>query len=122
VLLVDDDTYIRDVVTQLLEDEGYLVFGASNGQEALSALHASLVSPCLILLDLMMPIMNGWDFREAQLADPALAAIPVVVLSADPGVATHARAIDAANFLLKPIDFDLLLELVAHHCRRSAER
>ena len=72
-------------------------------------------SPHVILLDLMMPVMDGWEFRRQQKADPALAPVPVIVLSAlDPARTAN---VDAAAFLKKPLDFDRLLELVRAHCR-----
>src|SRR5690349_16993945 len=82
VLVVDDDADIRETVSLILEDEGYEVQSAQDGAAALGVLRAGPL-PDVILLDLMMPVMNGWQFREQQTRDPRLAAIPVVVLSAD---------------------------------------
>ena len=81
ILIVDDDTDVRRALTELLEDEGYAVAGAANGLAALNMMRGG-VRPSLILLDLMMPGMNGWDFRNAQLRDPELSDVPVVVVSA----------------------------------------
>lgn len=115
ILIVDDDPDIRDTLTQILEDEGYRIFAAANGQEALACLRQA-AAPDLILLDLMMPIMNGWQFRAEQRQDALLAGIPVVVISADGTVGDKARAIDAAGYLQKPIKLDLLLDTIRHHC------
>jgi len=99
----------------VLETEGYDVAKASDGQEALGQLRTS-ATPSLILLDLYMPVMNGWAFRAEQLRDPKLASIPVVVVSADSRVANRAADLGAAGWVGKPIDFDRLLALVAIHC------
>lgn len=117
VLVVDDDQYIREVIVELLEDEGYAVLQAANGSEALNVLQAraQLHLPCLILLDLMMPQMNGWEFRAAQQQTPDLAHIPVVTISAHADVLT-ALQIDAAEHLPKPLDIDRLLTIVEHYC------
>src|SRR6185436_16404183 len=83
VLVVDDDADIRETIAGVLEDEGYGVAGAKNGQEALTWLRApGSPRPQLILLELMMPVMSGPEFRAAQEADPSLHAIPVVIVSA----------------------------------------
>src|SRR5438445_696734 len=91
VLLVDDDFEICDTLSQLLQDEGYSVATASNGLEALHYLRGATL-PRLILLDLMMPVMNGWQFRHEQQRDPELASIPLVVLSADRPTQRERRA------------------------------
>src|SRR5947207_15447872 len=83
ILIVEDDFDIREALTQILEDEGFQVRCASNGREALEVA-TSGPAPRLILLDLMMPVMNGWQFRAEQLKDPRLAEVPVLVISADP--------------------------------------
>jgi len=114
ILVVEDDPDVRDALTTILETEGYHVVKACDGQEALGQLRAS--TPSLILLDLYMPVMNGWAFRAEQLRDPKLASIPVVVVSADSMVAKRAADLGAAGYVGKPIDFDRLLSLVATHC------
>jgi CheY-like chemotaxis protein len=81
ILVVDDDHAIRESLSELLEDEGYHVAKATNGQEALEVL-ARVGPPCVILLDLMMPVMDGYEFMGRKTADPALASIPVVVITA----------------------------------------
>ena len=114
VLIVEDDEDLRDMMAQLLTIEGFQTATAANGREALEYLHHTS-KPNLILLDLMMPVMDGWEFRRQQKADPAIAPVPVIVLSAlDP---SRAAGVDAAAFLKKPLDFDRLLELVRAHCR-----
>ena len=113
VLIVEDDEDLRDMMAQMLTIEGFDTSVAANGREALEYLHRE-TRPHVILLDLMMPVMDGWEFRRRQKADPDLAPVPVIVLSAlDPARA----AVDATAFLKKPLDFDHLLELVRIHCR-----
>jgi CheY-like chemotaxis protein len=111
VLVVDDDFDIRDTLRELLEIEGLRVAIASNGREALQRLRDG-VRPDLILLDLMMPEMSGWEFRGEQLRDPRLAGIPVVILSATPDVGKTAQELKAAGWVRKPFDLDELLEMV----------
>ncbi len=110
VLVVDDDPDICEVMQMILESRGYRVVTAEGGAEALRMLRAG-ERPCLILLDLMMPGMNGIQLREQQLRDPALAAIPVVMISAGGDVAAKAAAVGVEG-LLKPIDLEVLLETV----------
>jgi CheY-like chemotaxis protein len=112
VLLVEDDIDVREAVADTLEEAGYHVHPARNGQEALALLRGGSLRPCLILLDLMMPVMDGWQFREEQLRDPALAGIPVVALSAHGGI----DAIDAAAHLRKPVELHTLIDTVARFC------
>jgi CheY-like chemotaxis protein len=117
VMVVDDDTNIREALREVLQDEGYAVVGFANGHEALEHLKAPRdASPGLILLDLMMPVMNGWQFRQAQLEDPSLADIPVVVISADGGLIRKAASLNATARLRKPIELDELLETVGQYC------
>lgn len=113
ILVVDDDEAIRMAVGQALREAGYQVATANNGSQALSWLRSHEERPCVILLDLMMPVMDGRAFREAQLQDPALAEVPVVVLTA----AGHKSAIRGAQTCLaKPIRLDALLNAVAGYC------
>lgn len=115
VLVVDDDRDIRDSLVEMLESQGYLARGAANGVEALEVMRTSAELPCVILLDLMMPMMDGWEFRETQLANPAWTQIPVIVISAYADVDVKARAL-AAEYLCKPLAVRLLLEAVRRHC------
>ncbi len=116
VLIVEDDTDIRDALCQILEEEGYRVLGLSHGRDALDYLREN-PAPQLLLLDLMMPVMNGWEFREQQLQDPRLSSIPVVIISADGGARREAASFRAQGFLLKPVELDDLLATVARFCR-----
>jgi two-component system, chemotaxis family, chemotaxis protein CheY len=116
VLVVDDDRDIRDVLTDALEAEGYRVQTAADGQEALDWLRVAPVRPCVILLDLMMPRMDGLQFRSETLNDPALAVIPVVVLSADPSVIVTAKSLNFSGALRKPVPLEALLAAVHAHC------
>ena len=116
ILVVDDDYGIRDFLTQALEDEGYEVTGAANGVEALTYLRTQNDQPCIILLDLMMPEMNGWQFRQEQCADPTLAPIPVIVLSARVDIVEQVQSLAVNEHLSKPIDLDRLLGMVHRYC------
>lgn len=117
ILIVDDEESIRKTLADILADAGYTVATAANGAEALNYLrHAQ--HPRLILLDLMMPIMDGWHFRTRQCNDPALQTIPVVVLSAYLELGQRATTIAADAYLPKPIDLDELLTLVERFCNR----
>jgi CheY-like chemotaxis protein len=111
VLLIDDDPETRDALTEFLSMEGYQPTTAANGLEGLEALRSAPL-PGLILLDLSMPLMNGFEFRAHQLEDPQLAGIPVVVLTAG-GLA--AKAPKGLEVLTKPVDILRLLNLISHH-------
>src|SRR5215510_299127 len=114
VLIVEDDADLREMMAQLLSLEGYQTAAVGNGREALDYLKTGH-KPDLILLDLMMPVMDGWEFCRQQNADPTLAGVPVVILSALD--AQRAAGVPAAAFLKKPLDFDRLLQLVRSYCR-----
>ena len=107
VLVVDDDPSIRELVRYALEDDGLDVREAVNGAEALDVLASWRAD--VVLLDLMMPRMDGWDFREAQLADPRFREAPVVVLSA---MTEHRRVVHADAFLRKPVTIESLLSTI----------
>jgi CheY-like chemotaxis protein len=96
-----------------LEDEGYQAVAASNGEEALIYLN-SRERPCVILLDLMMPVMDGWEFRRQQQQDPRWSKIPVVVITA--GGKYGANSIAAEQILPKPLQLDRVLEALAQYC------
>jgi CheY-like chemotaxis protein len=114
VLIVEDDADLREMMAQLLTLEGFNAATVANGRDALDYLKRSS-RPDVILLDLMMPIMDGWEFRRRQRGDPALADVPVIVLSALDQ--TRAADLDGVAFMKKPLDFDRLLDLVRQHCR-----
>jgi len=112
LLVIDDDHDIRLSLQDALEVEGYRVITASDGREALEYLRQGL-RPALILLDLMMPVVSGWDFLAQQRADPALASIPVVIVSGQ-GLSVHDVAeLGVAGYLPKPMDLDALLNTVS---------
>jgi CheY-like chemotaxis protein len=115
VLIVEDDNEIRELVAEMLADCGYAVLTASNGQEALDCLKAC-ARPCVILLDLMMPVMDGWQLRAELLADPALADVPVVVVSGAADVQQSSASLRAVKVLTKPVRWPALLECVQAHC------
>ncbi|MCW8138221.1 MAG: response regulator transcription factor [Planctomycetota bacterium] len=114
LLLVEDDADIREDLAELLTDEGYEVETAPDGRAALAALRRR-AGWGLVLLDLMMPVMDGWAFRRAQLGDPALAAIPVVVISGAADLAGTARALGVAEAVQKPFELDALLAAIRRH-------
>jgi CheY-like chemotaxis protein len=111
ILVVEDDADVRDTLVLVLESEGFVVRAARDGREALDILHGGF-RPRLILLDLMMPVMNGWEFRAETKRDPALSSIPVVFVSALEPAPDRAAALDAAGFLHKPFDLEALLQTV----------
>jgi CheY-like chemotaxis protein len=116
ILVVDDDTMIRTYVTEILADEGYAAEQAQNGREALSMLERSArdgrAQPDLILLDMRMPVMDGWAFAEAYRALPVRHA-PIVVVTAAHDADARAAQVRADGVLSKPFDLDQLLEVVA---------
>jgi CheY-like chemotaxis protein len=116
VLLVEDDDSNREALSDFLRDEGYEVAATANGAEALDYLRSS-PAPGLILLDLMMPVMNAWEFRAEQRRHPALAEIPVILLSAGYRVEEEAKSFGAAGVLRKPPDLEDLLAAISQHCR-----
>ena len=117
VLVVDDDSDIRSVVSELLTDEGYQVRTAVNGREALATL--SSWRPDVILLDLMMPIMDGWTFLANQQSIQELRQIPVIVMSASHTVARGEEHLTVADVVAKPFEIDVVLTKVAALAGRS---
>jgi CheY-like chemotaxis protein len=114
ILLVEDDEDILSALADLLRDEGYRVETAGDGEDALAQLRGGL-TPSLILLDLMMPVMNGYEFRREQRADRALAAIPTLVLTAS--VDARIDEMQVQGWLPKPPDLDALLAAIARWVR-----
>jgi len=114
VLIVEDDLDTREMLGRFLELEGYTVETAENGKRALERL-GSGVGACVILLDLMMPVMDGWQFRQEQIRDASLADIPVIVVSA--AGRERLEKIHANAYLSNPVDLDELLGCVTQFCR-----
>jgi CheY-like chemotaxis protein len=119
ILLIEDDFAIREALAEILGTAGFQVTCACNGAEALVLLSERTSQPSLILLDLMMPVMDGWEFRRAQARDPAIASIPVVVLSASAGHDATLHGMAAAAVLAKPFELDHLLDTVDRLCPQA---
>jgi CheY-like chemotaxis protein len=113
VLIVEDDDGAREALSDCLEMEGISVAAARNGKEALEYLHKA-PRPKVILLDLFMPVMTGWEFRAAQKKDAAIADIPVVVVTAFGSAVT--KKIDANLIMHKPLDLDRLINVIRDYC------
>ncbi len=116
VLLVEDDDETRDVLGDLLQEAGYGVLRAEDGAVAWKLLQERPDKPDIILLDLMMPIMNGWDFRRKQRLDPRLSAIPILVMSAGGQIASVAADLGAVDHIEKPVEIDDLLGKLERLC------
>lgn len=112
ILIIEDNDGIRETLQIFLELERYTIFTAANGKEGLEALQRHS-RPCLILLDLMMPVMNGWEFAEQMKKDESFATIPIVVVTA---YGDQTDAINAMKVIKKPIDLEVLLEAVKDAC------
>ena len=115
VMLVDDDPDLRDSLQLVLEMRGYEVFAARDGADALAQLARGPL-PCVVLLDLMMPGMNGAEFRDRQLGDPRIKDLPVVLLTGAGAHAVEPRVSAGALVLRKPFDFDRLFDLLDTLC------
>jgi two-component system, chemotaxis family, chemotaxis protein CheY len=115
ILVVDDDADLLQALREILRDEGYVVACVENGRQAMDVLRAG-ARPCVILLDIRMPAMDGLAFRREQLEDQTIAKIPVVFFTADPSEEDEARRLGVEFYLKKPVDLLQLLEVVAHHC------
>ena len=113
ILVIDDDADIRESLSEMLIDEGHRVRMAANGREGLDLLRTS-PTPCMILLDLMMPVMNGWQFVREQAGDPLLASIPVWVITAAGDA--HPPPPGVTGVLRKPFQLSQLLDVVGQHC------
>ena len=122
ILLVDDDAALRETLAEFLEERGYEVSCAADGRSALAVL-ATQPRPDAILLDLAMPVMDGWTFRAAQRRDPRWAAIPTIVLSASLGADRQALEKLAPEVALqKPFELRRLLDVLAHVCAEDEPR
>jgi CheY-like chemotaxis protein len=115
VLIVEDDADTRETLETLLHLHGLDVQSVENGQEALDLLLATEKPPCVVLMDLMMPVLSGWQLRERMLADDRLRRIPVIVMSA---TADSSTTLEAAAVLPKPVDFEALCRMVKEYCPR----
>jgi CheY-like chemotaxis protein len=113
ILIVEDDEAVRLMMQDVLELNGYAVFTASDGGEGIKILRELLPNSCMVLLDLMMPRTNGWQFLDVQRNDPEMSAVPVVVCSA---YRESAKSIYPAAFIEKPIQLDVLLGTVQRFC------
>jgi CheY-like chemotaxis protein len=116
ILVIDDDQDLREAITTALTDEGYQATAVGSAREALVRLRED-VAPSLILLDMMMPGMDGWQFRLELQREPATAKIPIVILSGHQNVRDAALALGAADYLRKPVRIESLLEVAGRYCR-----
>jgi CheY-like chemotaxis protein len=117
VLVVDDDEDIREMIRGVLEQEGYLAILASDGEEALSFLRQRSIRFGLVVVDLLMPKMDGWEFQWQRLREPEIRAIPMVVMTAHSGTLVDSMIEHTTiPVIAKPIDFDRLLRVVARYC------
>lgn len=121
VLVVEDNRDIREAVELLLQMEGFRVYGVQNGKEAVSVLK-KIPGRALVLLDMMMPVMSGWDFFKAQSGDQSINNLPVVVVSAlgaASALADKGKSLPAVGYIKKPIELDGLLDVVQRYCDRA---
>jgi CheY-like chemotaxis protein len=116
VLVVEDDKHVRQGVLEGLQESGYSVAGVGDGQQALDYLREAVILPRLILLDLMMPVMDGLEFRKRQLGTPDYSGIPVVLFTADTSGKQKAASMGVKGFLQKPVRLSTLLEVVERLC------
>ena len=110
MLVVEDEQAIRESIAEFLEDAGYVVAQVDDGPPALASMREAL--PDAVIVDLLLPTMSGSDFVQLMRADPRLASVPIVILSADPGMAEAAQALGARGALAKPFHMDVLLAMV----------
>lgn len=115
ILLIEDDKDIREALVEFLEDSGFRVSTASDGHQALMQLRSG-TPPCLVILDLLLPYMDGFELRREMLAEPRLAGIPVVVTTALSAEFRRENTLQALAYLSKPIDTGRLMELVRSQC------
>jgi len=120
VLIVEDDPEVREMVRELLATAGFHTIAAPDGLEALHLLravrHRAPDAPCLVLLDLKMPRLGGNEFRRAQLGDPTVANVPIAVMSGADDLEQRGAAMGAVAILAKPLDVDVLMEVVKRYC------
>ncbi|HMD35700.1 MAG TPA: response regulator [Vicinamibacterales bacterium] len=120
ILIVEDDTDTREMLASFLAREGFHAVGAEDGLEALHLLRTvrrrAPRTPCLVLLDLTMPRLGGQEFRRAQLGDPTVASVPVAIMSGAIDIERRAQDLGAVASVAKPIDFDVLRDVVRRYC------
>lgn len=116
IVVVEDDELIRESLLEVLADNGYEAIGAGDGREALDKLAELDAPPCLIILDLMMPVMDGHEFRRHQLRDPVIQSVPVVVISAFHDLDELTRDLGPVAHCRKPLRLDDFLTIVQTHC------
>ncbi|HXH30802.1 MAG TPA: response regulator [Bacteriovoracaceae bacterium] len=116
ILIVDDDEDIRNAMSDVLEMEGHHTIQAANGKEALEII-ANNTKPCLVLLDMMMPVMNGREFLDVVIASGSLTPLPVVIVSAHASIRETEGAV---GFLKKPVNIDAILKVASQYCGKSA--
>lgn len=117
VFVVEDDQDIREALAELLESEGYDVTTAENGQIGIDKLSQASQLPNLILLDLMMPVKDGFQFYAEKAADPNLSSVPVIVMSADGHILDKQKKLQAQAYIKKPVDIDHILNMVDQFCQ-----
>lgn len=120
ILVVEDDFEIRESMRDLLEDAGYAVIAAENGSVALEYLRSAKDLPCMILLDISMPVMDGYAFRAEQMKDSRIAVIPTAMISADGHVRDKATRAGVEEYLRKPVELGALLALIEKYCPEGA--
>jgi CheY-like chemotaxis protein len=120
ILIVEDDSALREALAQVLSDEGYELFSARDGLEAVNCLKKGN-RPDVILLDLSMPVVNGWEFRMFQKRDPELARIPVVLVTAGGYSREEVAWLEPSALIPKPVDLDVLLAVIRRFCGGAGE-
>ncbi len=118
VFIVEDDSSIRETLQQVIEYLGFKVVTANNGQEGLEKL-ATIERPCLILLDLMMPVMDGWQFLQAKREQDIITTIPVVIVSAYFHARNNQLPEGVKSIIKKPVNIDMLIEQVTEYCKND---
>jgi CheY-like chemotaxis protein len=118
VLVVEDDRELAETIAEVLEEQGYFVVTAANGREALALIEGGKCRPLVILLDLMMPVMDGWEFQR-RLQNCWAHAVPVIVCTADGHAREKAESMNAAGHLVKPPTLVALVETVERFCESS---
>jgi CheY-like chemotaxis protein len=120
ILIVEDDSALREALAQVLTDEGYELLSARDGLEAVNCLKKGH-RPDVILLDLSMPVVNGWEFRMFQKRDPDLADIPVILITAGAYSRDEVAWLEPSALLHKPLDLPYLLSVIRQYCAASEE-